>query len=184
MSSNSSTRLKSTSELALFLLDDTFPNWRVANVRTEVVGNPGQKLFKSMMVDFELESRDALQCPCCGCKAEYYDSMPRKVWNRQPLGSTKTTIGASIPRIKCTNPECSVNISQINVPWAKPQVSLFKSSDDQLINELSQPSSRKAVAQKKSMTMQKTDRIMKRAEMRAKEMRAKGIDPDSQLNIK
>ena len=98
MRNNSSNRLTSSHELALFLLDDQFPNWRVADVRTEVVGNPDQKLSKFMTVDFELKSRDALHCPCCGCKAEYYDSMPRRIWDSQPLGSTKTTIGASIPR--------------------------------------------------------------------------------------
>ena len=179
MRNNSSNQLTTSHELALFLLDDQFPNWRVADVRTEVVGNPDQKLSKFMTVDFELESRDALHCPCCGCKAEYYDSMPRRIWDSQPLGSTKTTIGASIPRIKCTNPECSAKISQINVPWAEPQVSLSNSFEDRLIDELSQPSSQKAVAERNDMTKRKVELVMKRAVKRGK--KRKKLEPQKDI---
>ena len=113
-----------------FALDLESDSWKIDDIRASF--ECGSKVTH---IDMKFVGYPG-DCPKCGKKLKIHDRKQRS-WRHCNIGKSVCYIHASIPRCQCS--DCR-SISQVQVPWAAPNVSyskMFKEDAMFLLSEMS-----------------------------------------------
>ncbi len=129
MSSGTFVEVDSTHCLTFLLGVDT-DQWKLESTKIGTENNVKVSHFFLKFIG------DAGKCPSCGTERVFHDKKER-TWRHSNMDDTVCYLHANIPRCSC--PKCG-KISQVDIPWADPNVSYTKRFMEMAVQLMSQMS--------------------------------------------